>query len=450
MIDNKLSRFAQRAWEQDPSYDRSFLVADHLRSLGRRKAAIDMLSSNTSAASDAGQLVRKARLLLDLDEPALALAAIEAATSVAPEGGAGIDPILRGQVLERVGDAEGARAVYGGLSESWSRQEALTRLFYLEVQQPDSAKAVTAYRSLRNSGWSADPVGRHRMALAWHHPRAGWTLGDLAGLLALAALIGFAAALPAVVALPVHYVGLLRRVCGRPAVETRWRLRHAWMALSMLIVGGVLAAYVFTYEEIAMWFVEYGEASHTQLGLARAGVLSLLLTAASAAAFARRQDWRGLVPDEWMKRQVFVTALRYLLILLAISLVTRVVGAVFVAGVTSEAGIALSTDAVLRAMNDVYGPGAVLVFAVVIVPISEEFLLRGITLDALGRHVPFGWANTIQAIVFVLMHDTLAAVPFLLALGLITGMLRRRTGSLATGTVLHALVNMMASLRIIA
>jgi membrane protease YdiL (CAAX protease family) len=199
-----------------------------------------------------------------------------------------------------------------------------------------------------------------------------------------------------------------------------------------------------------MWFVEYGEASHTQLGLARAGVLSLLLTAASAAAFARRQDWRGLVPDEWMKRQVFVTALRYLLILLAISLVTRVVGAVFVAGVTSEAGIALSTDAVLRAMNDVYGPGAVLVFAVVIVPISEEFLLRGITLDALGRHVPFGWANTIQAIVFVLMHDTLAAVPFLLALGLITGMLRRRTGSLATGTVLHALVNMMASLRIIA
>jgi hypothetical protein len=288
------------------------------------------------------------------------------------------------------------------------------------------------------------------MALAWHHPRAGWTLGDLAGLLALAALIGFAAALPAVVALPVHYVGLLRRARGRPAVETRWRLRHAWMALSMLIVGGVLAAYVFTYEEIAMWFVEYGEASHTQLGLARAGVLSLLLTAASAAAFARRQDWRGLVPDEWMKRQVFVTALRYLLILLAISLVTRVVGAVFVAGVTSEAGIALSTDAVLRAMNDVYGPGAVLVFAVVIVPISEEFLLRGITLDALGRHVPFGWANTIQAIVFVLMHDTLAAVPFLLALGLITGMLRRRTGSLATGTVLHALVNMMASLRIIA
>jgi hypothetical protein len=393
--------------------------------------------------SDAGQLISKAQLLLDLDEPALALAAIRAA----PEGGAGIDTFLKGQVLERGGDIDGARAVYAGLSESWQREEALTRLFYLEVRQSDSAKAVDAYRAVRNLGWSADPVGRHRMVLAWHHPGAAWTLADVAGLLALAAFVGLVVVLPAVVVLPVHHVGLWRRARGRPAVETRWGLRHAWTAFSLYIAGGLLAMYVFAYEEIATWFVGYGEASHTQLGLARAGVLSFMVAAASASVFARRQDWRGLAPGRWLNRQVLVTALKYLLILIAVGAVTRLLTA-GLAGVI-EAGIVLSTDTVLRAMNDVYGAAIVLVFAVVIVPITEEFLFRGIALDALGRHVPFGWANAIQAIVFALLHDDLAMVPFLMAHGLITGMLRRRTGSLATGTVLHALVNLMASLRFV-
>jgi membrane protease YdiL (CAAX protease family) len=441
---DEASRFAQRAWEQDPSYDRSLLVAEHLNSVGQRKAAIDMLSSHLAAPTDTRQLFRKAQLLLELDEPTLALAVIKAA----PEGGAEIDPILRGQVLERAGDAEGARAVYAGLSEDWSRQEALTRLFYLEVRQLDSTKAVDAYRALRNFGWSADPVARHRLALAWHHPRASWRLADLTGLLALVAMIGLAAVLPAVVALPVHHVGLWRRARGRPSVDSRWRLRHAWIAFSLLIVNGLLATYVFAYEEIATWFVGYGEASHTQLSLARAGVLSFALAAASAAGFARRPDWRGLAPRQWMNRQVLVTALKYLLILIAIAAISRAVSAAFAAAVTAETGIALSTLAVLRAMNDVYRPETLLLFAVVIVPISEEFLFREIALDALGRHVPFGWANTIQAVVFAFWHDTLAMAPFLVAFGLITGMLRRRTGSLATGTVLHALINLVGSLRI--
>jgi hypothetical protein len=285
------------------------------------------------------------------------------------------------------------------------------------------------------------------MVLAWHHPGAAWTLADVAGLLALAAFVGLVVVLPAVVVLPVHHVGLWRRARGRPAVETRWGLRHAWTAFSLYIAGGLLAMYVFAYEEIATWFVGYGEASHTQLGLARAGVLSFMVAAASASVFARRQDWRGLAPDRWLNRQVLVTALKYLLILIAVGAVTRLLTA-GLAGVI-EAGIVLSTDTVLRAMNDVYGAAIVLVFAVVIVPITEEFLFRGIALDALGRHVPFGWANAIQAIVFALLHDDLAMVPFLMAHGLITGMLRRRTGSLATGTVLHALVNLVASLRFV-
>jgi membrane protease YdiL (CAAX protease family) len=108
-------------------------------------------------------------------------------------------------------------------------------------------------------------------------------------------------------------------------------------------------------------------------------------------------------------------------------------------------GIALSTQAALRAIWSTYGAPAMFFFAVLTGPLSEEFLFRGVMLDGLRRHIPFGWANGVQACLFALMHDDLGMAPFLIAMAVITGVLRRRTGSIATGTALHAMNNLVAS-----
>jgi membrane protease YdiL (CAAX protease family) len=56
-----------------------------------------------------------------------------------------------------------------------------------------------------------------------------------------------------------------------------------------------------------------------------------------------------------------------------------------------------------------------------------------------------GWfANVVQSCLFALIHDELEMAPFLITMALLIGVLRLRTQSIAAGTLLHALNNLLA------
>jgi len=78
-------------------------------------------------------------------------------------------------------------------------------------------------------------------------------------------------------------------------------------------------------------------------------------------------------------------------------------------------------------------------------PFAEEIIYRGALLPALGHRMSFTTANTIQALVFGLMHVTVLetlvlAIPLALV-GAAFGWLYRRTGSLVTTIVAHSVFN---------
>jgi membrane protease YdiL (CAAX protease family) len=100
----------------------------------------------------------------------------------------------------------------------------------------------------------------------------------------------------------------------------------------------------------------------------------------------------------------------------------------------------------LMALRDSFGPWALLGVLIVAAPIYEELLFRGVLLDGFSRHLSFGWANLLQAGLFGLIHADLPRLPFYFAVGVFTGVLRRRTGGLLAGVVLHASNNALASL----
>src|SRR5690606_33169411 len=56
-------------------------------------------------------------------------------------------------------------------------------------------------------------------------------------------------------------------------------------------------------------------------------------------------------------------------------------------------------------------------------PLWEEIAFRGMLLGGLARHISFGWANVLQAVVFALVHDDPPRFLFYLALGLLAGWL---------------------------
>jgi membrane protease YdiL (CAAX protease family) len=270
-------------------------------------------------------------------------------------------------------------------------------------------------------------------------------LRDVIGFLRLLALILFAAALPGCFVLPAHYVGLLRRERGAPEVDSRWNLRHAWTAFGSMTVGNLLALYLFGYEELRHLSVSHVKANLSQTEMANVGLAIFACTTLTAISFSHRSDWKRLSPAAWMNRLTLTTAVKCVLLLIIVAWTNRILVGASGGSDSGTEGIAFSTRAVLIAIRHTYGAAALILVAIVAVPISEELIFRGVILEGLARHLPFWWANVVQGCLFALAHDDLGMAPFFICMAMVAGVLRRRTQSLATGTVMHAINNVLAS-----
>ena len=79
--------------------------------------------------------------------------------------------------------------------------------------------------------------------------------------------------------------------------------------------------------------------------------------------------------------------------------------------------------------------------AVVLAPLFEEVVFRGVLLPVLGNVLGRGWGVIISALVFAVAHLSIGELPPLLVLGLGLAMLRLSTGRLFPCVVMHSLWN---------
>ncbi len=112
--------------------------------------------------------------------------------------------------------------------------------------------------------------------------------------------------------------------------------------------------------------------------------------------------------------------------------------------VLQRMGMDAEPQEVLRLMVD-RGAGPMrfylIALGIVIAPIAEEVLFRGIVFPVLIRHTGTAWALLASAGVFAALHMNLAAAAPLFVLGLAFGLAYLYTGSLAVPIVLHAVFN---------
>jgi membrane protease YdiL (CAAX protease family) len=87
------------------------------------------------------------------------------------------------------------------------------------------------------------------------------------------------------------------------------------------------------------------------------------------------------------------------------------------------------------------GQGVLSLLAIAVGPaVSEEVAFRGALLGAVRRHVPEAPAIVLSAIPFALVHFPYLW-PFTFGLGVVLGVLRRRTASILPGAIAHAALN---------
>lgn len=84
---------------------------------------------------------------------------------------------------------------------------------------------------------------------------------------------------------------------------------------------------------------------------------------------------------------------------------------------------------------------AVFLFTVVIAPVSEELVFRGVILHKAGRTMPFFMANVLQALLFGIVHQNMVQGVYAALLGLLFGYVYRKFHSILASILLHVFVN---------
>lgn len=110
-----------------------------------------------------------------------------------------------------------------------------------------------------------------------------------------------------------------------------------------------------------------------------------------------------------------------------------------VASITGNPSDNLVADVVLN--TDLPG---ILIFAVILAPVMEELLFRGLVYDRLAVFGP-RWAVVISALLFGLFHGNFYQLFYAAGVGLVLGWLKARTGRLRWGIALHMGINFMGS-----
>lgn len=220
----------------------------------------------------------------------------------------------------------------------------------------------------------------------------------------------------------------------------------AWTPLEAVAVAAVALATFFAKDAaLASSLVEAMPAEGRVF--ARVAVLIAFYGAQlGALAFLARRRCAGLMQAFGLSRvhaswSSWASSAGWVLLLL---IATRI--AVPVWGVVAEAiGIGLP-PALDGGLTEVFGPGPAglglsVALVVLIAPVVEEMLFRGVLLSALGARLGPGLALVGQALLFGAYHFSLWTFVPTFLLGLACGYLAQRRASLWPAVALHALFN---------
>ena len=438
--DERSIDFARRALDHDERADVRELLARKLLDLGRKAEAVEVLTSSADPHDDSESWYQSTKLellaLADAREAVLALyERLRSSESY--------DHLRVARALVRVGAPVEARSEFARLADSGALWGVARERFRFEFDHGTSDEALNAYNRWRDSGWQQDPLAVNRVALLFRDVRLAWQPRDLLGLGGLLLALGLIAAAVSLPIALVHYRGLARRVhTHEPYPAAGWRLNHAWLALFLLGIAQILSLYGAGPMDLVSLEENAAGVSATPQQLAQVsvvmGMLAIVLLL-PLGAVART------VSPQWFASRWSIG--KALLIGGSIGIASRL--PLLLTWAISEAGADRGTTQqelwlILEAMRDQLGVASALWFLGIYAPVIEEFVFRGVLLGALASHVRFRWANTVQASLFALAHaDPQAMIPLFL-LGLVSGVLAKRSGGLLASMVLHAVFNLIA------
>ncbi|MEO7988521.1 MAG: CPBP family glutamic-type intramembrane protease [Chryseolinea sp.] len=445
-------RYAEMAKTENDTLDLSLFLAQQYKKQKLNSIAIAVLSAGIDSTGAAYELNQKGKLLLELGAPDKALEAFQIARRDTANW---IDSGNLAQALIENGLASEAREYLVKEAEStWSHPKSLQKLLDYDMRfgNADSAKAV--YTRMVNENFWYDALGVNRLKLFWYAPTQGWSISDVAHILLLLVLFLVIFILPYLWILPIYNIGLFlknRKGLILPESDFRWGLRHFWMLSFLWLTWDLIAELIFNYND---WISVYTSNQSADVGelisKVEADTSLFFMTGMLIITcfFVKKSDLSIFWGGTWASGESIGRGIGAAFLLKFAAGLLMGFFKIFDFASIDFAPLLSVNDSIIS-INKYYHPMIGALFVVILVPIYEEVIFRGVILSAIEKHFKFVWANIFQATLFALLHMELKFIPFYILFGFLAGYLRSRSQSLLPGIVMHIVNNFMAFLSIL-
>lgn len=440
-------QYGLKAMERNDTIDLTLLVGKLYKVRKLNKSAIEMLSSKLEQKQNSWSLNEKGKLLLEMGATDKAIQAFHLAKKDSTgwqESG------LLGEALLDKGLVTEARDYLAKEARrTWRNERARFKLFDYDIKYSIADSAVVSYQLLTKDSFWNDPIGIARIRLLFKAPFAHFSGADMSRILLLIAIIVSLTILPYLWILPLHYYGKYVRKSSS-TIQVRWGMRHLWLAFSIWLLADFFALAVYDYASvIAIFNQSISEASQLPVSQARANVTALfllILFVLTVSLFLKRTDFQTFFQNlRTRSREVFTGIGLAFALRFALGIYVTIVNRL---GWFPGSGF-LSINEDIMSINKYYHPFWGFLFVVILVPIYEEILFRGVFLTSCKKYLSFVIANVLQSGVFALAHQNLKLFPFYFAFGIVAGLFQNRSQSLATGLVMHMTNNFIAFMMIL-
>ncbi|QDQ79719.1 CPBP family intramembrane metalloprotease [Paraburkholderia megapolitana] len=424
------------AVQLDPASVQLVAAIRYLAKDGRAPEAVKLL---TAAPLPKFQWQESGRIIVAVD--VLPAPAARDELRRAQRAGLKIDGYTAARALRQAGDLAAAQAALAADPPPAANETPQKRQFRLDLafEARNTTAAAQVLSDWVKQSSSATPLAygyARLLALDPARAIAAPGLALLAGMLGVY-LLTFALS-PGLLLFPVHYRGTVRARLGKPFTPLfeRIGLRHAWYAFAVFIVALFM---VPAFRSGSMGEL-LSTGSQSSLDWQREVAISEFWMIAIATLclgwLARRLSWR-----EWLGSRNWKAG--WLLLPFCC------LGYVWFEYVKHRHGLpdahatALAPwlAALIAGARSMGGLPLVLLLLAGLVPVLEEFVFRGCLLGGLSRHLSFGWANVLQAVVFSGMHRDPPRMVFYFLLALVAGWMAKKTRGLAMPILLHAMNN---------
>ncbi len=328
------------------------------------------------------------------------------------------------------------------IKEYWQGADQLKVLFEHAINNNLQALAKKVYQSWNSDDFWQDPFKYHKYRLYQTTDSWEWEWRDLyAGLMWLAVvLVCFLLAF--LVIAPVHYRGLYRRVHGKKPLQsmTNWNLKHGLFLLTMFFVVGTLLALILQYDGFySSFFGDEELPFSTENGINAKLYLidALIMVIMSLLIFKHGRSLFKITAADLFKTLFATVGIFILFKLVYIAMLSAF-------KLTSLATAFDLVQLTITDINNNYGLLVTYLTIALITPLIEEYLFRGVLLNSFSKHITFGWANTIQAALFAIIHDNPDHYLHHFLFGLIVGYLVKTQKHLYGAIIFHMINNALA------